>query len=78
MVRATKLAQQSVLHADGDPHRLRRLLDLDKAHATISGDGEPFVKAEPRHVYTCGFDCLKDTRATFNLHWVAIHDHLNV
>src|SRR6185503_7344029 len=49
------LAAREDLHALGDGrgagrHRLRRLLDLDQAHAAVRRDRELWVVTEPRHV----------------------------
>ena len=59
-------------------HRLRRLLNLDEAHAAVSGDREALVEAEAGHINTRRLDGLQDARTALDLHSVAIDDDLNI
>ena len=59
-------------------HRLRRFLNLDEAHAAVSGDGEALVEAEARDVDPRRLDRLQDARAALDLHRVAVNDNFYV
>jgi hypothetical protein len=70
------------LHALGDRgrtgrQRLRRLLDLDEAHATVGCHGQLVVVAEARHVATVLVGRMDDHRALLRLDRDAVDDDVD-
>ena len=70
-----RLTRESGHGARGD--RFGRFLDLDEAHAAVSGDGESAVVAEPRDVDAGDLAGLKNGHSFRDFHGVAIHEHLD-
>ena len=54
-----------------------RFLDLDDAHAAVSGDGKVIVVAESRDIDTGDFAVLKDRLAFWDFHRVPIDEHFD-
>ena len=54
-----------------------RFLDLDDAHAAVSGDGKVIVVAESRDIDTGDFAVLKDRHAFWDFHRVPIDEHFD-
>ena len=54
-----------------------RFLDLDEAHAAVSGDGEATVVAESRDIDAGDFAGLKDRHALWDFHGVPIDEHFD-
>ena len=54
-----------------------RFLDLDDAHAAVSGHGKVIVVAESRDIDTGDFAVLKDRHAFWDFHRVPIDKHFD-
>ena len=58
-------------------NRFWRTFHLDKAHAAVAGNREPFVIAEPRHFFAGSLTSLKHGRPVFDLDLYAIYSEFD-